>query len=134
MTSRVASVEDFVTPDDLVTRITRYWVTKDNMRQTWKTDKEEIRRYVYATDTSHTSNAQLPWKNKTTIPKLCQIMDNLYSNYTATMFPQRKNITWEANELDSDSKRKRDAIINYMLWAMEQPNFKAEMDKVILDY
>lgn len=134
MTSRVQTVEDIVSPDRLATKIAEDWITKDNMRQTWKMDKEEIRRYIYATDTSHTSNASLPWKNKTTIPKLCQIMDNLYSNYTATMFPQRKSITWEANELSSDSKKKRDAIVNYMIWAMEQPNFKAEMDKVILDY
>jgi hypothetical protein len=134
MTSRVQTVEDIVSPDNLATRISDMWITYDNMRQTWKTDKEEIRRYIYATDTSHTSNAQLPWKNKTTIPKTCQIMDNLYSNYTATMFPQRKSITWEANELSSDSKRKRDSIVNLAVWWMEQPQFKTEMDKVILDY
>ena len=134
MTSRVQTLEDIVSPDHLATKIAADWIFKDNMRATWKTDKEEIRRYIYATDTSHTSNASLPWKNKTTIPKLCQIMDNLYSNYTATMFPQRKSITWEANELSSDSKKKRDSIVNYMIWAMEQPGFKSEMDKIILDY
>src|SRR5688572_19146168 len=101
----------------MATRIAEDWITKDNARQTWKTDKEEIRRYIYATDTSHTSNASLPWKNKTTIPKLCQIRDNLYSNYSATMFPKRKSVIWEANEKDADSKRKRDAIANYMIWA-----------------
>src|SRR6266446_3799978 len=134
MTSRVLQVEDVVSPDRIATKIAKTWITFDNMRQVWKTDKEEIRRYVYATDTTHTSNSKLPWKNKTTIPKLCQIRDNLYSNYTATMFPQRKNIVWEANEKDADSKRKRDAIVNYMVWVMEQPSFKSEMDKVILDY
>ncbi len=134
MTNRVLQLDDIVSPDRMATRIAEDWITKDNMRQTWKTDKEEIRRYIYATDTSHTSNASLPWKNKTTIPKLCQIRDNLYSNYTATMFPKRKNVIWEANEKDADSKRKRDAIANYMVWAMEQPSFKAEMDKIILDY
>ena len=134
MTGRVQTVDDIINPDHLATKIAADWIVKDNMRQTWKTDKEEVRRYIYATDTSHTSNAQLPWKNKTTIPKSCQIMDNLYSNYTATLFPQRKNIAWEANELLSDSKKKRDSIINLAVWWMEQPQFKTEMDKVILDY
>ena len=104
------------------------------MRQVWKNDKEEVRRYVYATDTTQTTNATLPWKNKTTIPKLCQIRDNLYSNYTATLFPKRKWLVWEANERDAAQKDKRDAITNYMCWAIEQPSFKHEMDKIILDY
>lgn len=134
MTSRVLSVEDIVSPDRMATRIAEDWISKDNARQTWKTDIEEIRRYVFATDTSHTSSGATPWKNKTTIPKLCQIRDNLYSNYTATMFPKRKNIIWEANEKNADSKAKRDAITNYMIWVMEQPSFKHEMDKIILDY
>jgi len=90
---------------------------------------EEVRKYVYATDTTQTANWQLPWKNKTTVPKLCQIRDNLYSNYTATMFPQRKFVVWEAAEFDSNSVRKRDAITNYMSWAISQPAFKHEMTK-----
>src|SRR5882724_10205886 len=134
MTSRVLQVEDVVSPDRIATKIAKTWITFDNMRQVWKTDKEEIRRYVYATDTTHTSNSKLPWKNKTTIPKLCQIRDNLYSNYTATLFPQRKSIEWEANEEDSSSADKRDAIVNYMQWVMSQSQFKTEMDKIILDY
>ena len=134
MTSKVLMVDDVISPDRLATNITETWIDYDMKRQRKKIDWEEIRRYVYATDTSHTSNSSLPWKNKTTIPKLCQIRDNLYSNYTATMFPKRKNVEWDANEKDSDSKRKRDSITNYMAWAMDQPSFKAEMDKVILDY
>lgn len=62
-------------------------------------------------------------------------MDNLYANYIATMFPpQAKNVIWEANELSSASVQKRDAIENYMSWCMDQPSFKTEMDKLVLDY
>jgi len=51
------------------------------------------------------------------------------------MFPtQAKNVIWEANELDSASVQKRDAIENYMTWCMDQPNFKTEIDKLVLDY
>lgn len=134
MTGRVLEVENVVSPDRIATEIANKWITWNSLRQIKMNDWEEIRRYVYATDTSHTSNASLPWKNRTTIPKLCQIRDNLYSNYTATLFPNRVPIEWVANEKDADSKRKRDAITNYMQWVIEQPSFKAEMDKVILDY
>lgn len=134
MTGKVLDLCDIVTPDRKATQIVDYWLEWDMMRNMWKTSKEEIRAYVYATDTTTTTNSQLPWKNKTTIPKLCQIRDNLYSNYVATLFPQRKNVIWEANEMDSASVLKRDAITNYMSWVMTQDSFKHEIDKIILDY
>jgi hypothetical protein len=131
---KVLELESVLQPDQLATRLIEMWLEWDSMRNVWKRDKEEVRRYVYATDTTQTTNSQNPWKNKTTIPKLCQISDNLYSNYTATLFPQRKWLIWEANEADSNSKNKRDAITNYMSWVISQPMFKHELDKVILDY
>jgi len=121
-------------PDQLAIRITERFIEWDTMRQVKKNDWEEIRRYVYATDTTQTTNAQLPWKNKTTKPKMTHICDNLYSNYTATLFPKRKWLIWEANERDANSVQKRDAIINYMAWCIDQPSFKHELDKIILDY
>lgn len=134
MTGKVMSLYDIIEPDIRATRLTNEWIRLDMLRNAWKVDKEEIRRYVYATDTSQTTNSQLPWKNKTTIPKLCQIRDNLYSNYTATLFPQRKWFEWEAYEQSAASVSKRDAITNYMSWVVRQPSFKHEMDKIIMDY
>jgi hypothetical protein len=134
MTGKVLELENVLTPDRLATQLTERYVTWDGLRQIAKQDWEEIRRYVYATDTTQTTNNQLPWKNKTTVPKLCQIRDNLYANYTATLFPQRKWLIWEANEQDSNSVDKRDAITNYMSWVITQPGFKQEIDKLILDY
>jgi hypothetical protein len=134
MTGKVLELQNVIKPDMLATQITERFIQWDLLRNPWKVEKEEIRRYVYATDTTKTTNAQLPWKNKTTVPKLCQISDNLYSNYTATLFPQRKWLIWEANEKDSNSREKRDAIANYMQWVISQPSFKHEMDKIILDY
>jgi hypothetical protein len=134
MPSKVLELKDVLSPDRMATQISQDWITKNNLRRVKISDWEEVRRYVYATDTTQTTNASLPWKNKTTVPKLCQIRDNLYANYTATLFPQRKWLIWEANERDANSVRKRDAIVNYMSWAITQPSFKHEIDKVILDY
>lgn len=134
MTGQVLHLENIISPDLLATRLTERYMEWDVLRQVKKNDWEEIRRYVYATDTTQTTNSSLPWKNTTTIPKLCQIRDNLYSNYTATLFPKRKWLFWEANDQDSASRDKRDAITNYMSWCIEQPSFKKEIDKIILDY
>ena len=134
MVGKVIPLENVISPDLLATRITEKWVEWETLRRNKKNDWEEIRRYVYATDTTQTTNSKNPWKNKTTVPKLCQIRDNLYSNYTATIFPKRKWLIWEANEKDANEIAKRDAITNYMSWVIEQPTFKHEIDKIILDY
>jgi len=131
---KVLELHNVLTPDLLATRITEKWVEWETLRQNVKNNWEEIRRYVYATDTTWTTNASNPWKNKTVVPKLCQIRDNLYSNYTATLFPKRKWLAWEANERDANQVAKRDSITNYMQWVIEQPSFKHEVDKLILDY
>jgi hypothetical protein len=134
VTGKVLELANVLQPDMLATRLTERWVEWDTLRNVKKNDWEEVRRYVYATDTTQTTNNQLPWKNKTTVPKLCQIRDNLLANYMATEFPQRKWLEWEANERDSNSVRKRDAIVNYMTWVIEQPSFKHEIEKIMLDY
>lgn len=134
MTGKVMELKDVISPDMLATRLTERFIEWETLRQVKKNEWEEIRRYIYATDTSQTTNAALPWKNRTTIPKLCQIRDNLYSNYTATLFPKRKWLIWEANEKDSNSVAKRDSIVNYMAWCIDQPAFKHEIDKIIMDY
>jgi len=134
MTGTVLELSNIISAEQHAVQLTETWLTYDNMRNVWKNDKEEVRRYVYATDTRQTSNSRTPWKNSTTIPKLCQIRDNLYSNYTATLFPKRKWLIWEANESDANDVAKRDSIVNYMSWCIEQPNFKHEMDKIIQDY
>lgn len=134
MTGTVIPLENVISPDLLATKLTEKYIEWDTLRQVKKVDWEEVRRYVYATDTTQTSNSTNPWKNKTTMPKLCQIRDNLFANYVATLFPKRKWLEWEADDADSDSRMKRDAIVNYMSWAVEQPGFKPEIEKIIQDY
>ena len=136
MTSKGLMLEDVIFPDQLAIKITEKWLDWDSRRQLWKNDCEEVLRYVFATDTTHTSNSKNIWKNKTTIPKLCQTRDNLHANYVATLFPvnQRSWLTWEASEQDANSVRKRDAIVNYSEWSVEYPTFRSEIDKLILDF
>lgn len=132
--TKVLELDNVIQPDMMAVKITEKWIDWNSSRQHKLNQWEEIERYVYATDTNATTNSTLPWKNKTTIPKLCQIMDNLIANYMATMFPQRMNMVWEANEKQADSMRKRDAITNYMQWAVTHPSFREEMTKIVHDY
>jgi hypothetical protein len=106
----------------------------DSKRGNWLAEKAETQRYIYATDTTKTTNAQLPWKNKTTIPKLCQIRDNLFANYMAAMFPKNCWLYWHGDTLDDQTKKKSEAIESLMQNTLERPEFKSEIAKVVLDY
>ena len=98
--------------------------------QEWK----ELRDYVFATDTRTTSNSDLPWKNKTTLPKLCQIRDNLHSNYLSALFPNDEWLRWEAYSLADATKAKKTAIESYMGNKTRESHFRTEMSRLLLDY
>lgn len=135
MAGKVLDLKDIgIREDTLGCTIARFWTEWNTLRREKVNQWEEVRRYVYATDTTQTTNSQLPWKNKTTIPKLCQIRDNLYSNYVASLFPKRKWFIWDADEKDSSEASKRKAIESYISHVVSQPHFKDELEKLVLDY
>lgn len=134
MAGKTLQLDDIISKDQLACSIANKWQEWNTHRQEKLREWDEIRRYVYATDTSDTSNSSLPWKNKTTIPKLCQIRDNLYANYMATMYPKRRNIIWEGRTANDEDKMKSSAIKDYMNFVVEQPWFKDEVSKLVYDY
>lgn len=134
MAGDVLNLKDILIEDNLGCAIANHWQEWNMARQPKIRDWDEVRRYIYATDTSKTTNSTLPWKNKTTIPKLCQIRDNLYANYMASMFPKRKWLVWEGYDETSEAKSKREAIQNYMSWVIDYKEFKTEVSKLVLDY
>lgn len=134
MAGKVLFVEDFLKPDKMACKIAEHLVTWELLRQEKKNEWDETQQYIYATDTTKTANAKLPWSNKTTIPKLCQIRDNLYSNYMASMFPKRKWLTWEGENRADETIGKRQAIESYMAWAIDRNEFYDEVSKLVLDY
>lgn len=132
--ARVFDIDSAVTEDQLATRISQRYMQWEIFRQEKIKQWEELRRYVYATDTRTTTNSTLPWKNTTTIPKLCQIRDNLFSNYLASLFPKRKWLTWQGESKDANTRDKKEAITDYMKWVIDQEGFKKEIAKCVLDY
>lgn len=134
MTGKTLDILDIIEPDRLASTIANQYVEWDMYRQQWLAEKREIQSYIFATDTTKTSNAKLPWSNKTTIPKLCQIRDNLAANYMASMFPKRKWLNWEGAEEVDEDQDKKEAIESYMAWVVDRNEFYDEVLKLVLDY
>lgn len=134
MASKTLDLDTLLVPDQLGCAITHKYIAWEQARSVKLEEWKEIQQYIFATDTRKTTNATTPWKNTTTIPKLCQIRDNLYANYTAALFPKRKWLSWVGADKASSTRKKREAIEAYMSWVIEQDNFKKEIDKLVLDY
>jgi hypothetical protein len=134
MVGKTLLLEDVIDKDTLGCGIANMWTTWNQGRQVKMSEWQELRRYLYATDTKHTSNSKLPWTNSTTLPKLTQIRDNLYANYIATMFPKRRWLNWEGEQAVDEAEGKVESIKDYMMWAANQRQFKEEIKKLVLDY
>ena len=114
MVGTVLEIDTIMKPDWLGNHIGEQYSEWDSLRTKWLEDKLELTNYLYATDTRTTSNATLPWKNSTTLPKLTQIMDNLHANYLSTLFPNNDWLRWEGDDEDSETEQKAQTIVNYM--------------------
>jgi hypothetical protein len=126
--------KQFANPQALANNISQNYVIWKNARVKWEEEKKEIREYVFARDTTTTSNQSLPWKNKTTVPKLCQIRDNLHANYMAAMFSREDWFDWMPGDQQAATKKKADAIKTYMKAKLRASDFRAEVSKLVYDY
>lgn len=120
--------------DNLAKYIGHTWHTYHSGRNAKISEWKELRNYIFATDTTTTTNKSLPWKNSTTIPKLCQIRDNLHSNYLSALFPNDDWLTWVAYNPSAARKAKRDAIQSYMSNKTREGGFRRIASQLLYDY
>ena len=132
--NRTLDLADITSPHQLASKIANQYVEWESMRNPWLGEKNEIREYIFATDTSGTSNQSLPWKNSVHVPKLCQIHDNLGANYMAALFPNDSPIKWEGDDETSEAKTKREIITAYMANKLRMSKYRSTVQQLIDDY
>ena len=134
MPKRVLNLPEFLEPDSLACQLSIAYDRWVQARRKKEAQWAELRNYIFATDTSTTTNAALPWKNSTTRPKLCQLRDNLHANYMAALFPNEDWFTWVAADRESATKQKADVIKTYMKNKLNLSKFKQEVSKLVYDF
>lgn len=130
----VAEVRSIVDTHILADNIAGLWSSWSESRRPWLDQQLELRNYLFATDTSSTANAMLPWKNSTTRPKLTQIRDNLHANYQSALFPNDNWLDWEGANDDSVTEQKQKAIRAYMSNKVREGGFMLTISDLLLDY
>lgn len=134
MAGRVAQIREIINQENLAKQLSSLYNTFWIQRSEWEEEKRELRNYLFATDTTKTTNSKLPWKNKTTLPKLTQIRDNLHANYMDAVFPNDDWLRWEGYSEDSVVKEKRIAIEAYMKNKLRSSNFRETVSQLLYDY
>ncbi len=134
MAGKVLEIQNILTRDRLAVEISNRYQDWEMQRNSWLEEKKEIRNYVFATDTTKTTNSKLPWKNKTTIPKICQIRDNLHANYLSALFPNDDWMRWEGYDEESETVSKRKAIQAFISNKLRESNFRTTISQLLYDY
>ena len=134
MTKKALEVTKIMNRDSLAKYISQTWENYHSQMYPKIDEWKELRNYLFATDTTTTSNSTLPWKNSTTLPKLCQIRDNLHSNYISALFPNDQWLKWEGYSKDDSTKKKARSIEAYMSNKTRESHFRTEMSKLVYDY
>lgn len=114
--------------------VSNLWTTYNNQRQPKLATWGETDQYIYATDTTQTSNAKLPWTHNTTTPKLTQIRDNLHANYLSALFPNDKWMSWLAYTQDAAKKQTSKTILGYMENKLREGKFRNTASSLLYDY
>jgi len=134
MSSKPLEVRKDFQGDQIAEYIANTWHTYNTQRNAKIAEWRELQRYVFATDTTTTTNSTLPWKNSTTLPKLCQIRDNLHSNYVSALFPNDDWLKWEAYSKNDATKEKVEAIESYMGNKTREGGFRTTTSRLLYDY
>jgi hypothetical protein len=134
MAGKVAQFRELLNRDNLARQLgglyNTWWLQRNVKEMEWR----ELRNYLFATDTTKTTNSKLPWKNKTTLPKLTQIRDNLHANYMDALFPNDNWMKWEGYNLEASTHDKRRAIEAYMKTKCRESGFRETVSQLVFDY
>lgn len=135
MSERVLQLNKLLTTEDeLAVQISQSWNTWRNQMANKRAEWQELDAYIFATDTTTTTSGSLPWKNSTTLPKICQIRDNLHSNYMAALFPNDKWLTWVAHTKDAAKHDISRGLTGYMANKTREGGFKTTVSRLVYDY
>lgn len=135
MRNKVQEVKNVISTDEaLATAIGEMFQKFSTLMAKKRADWVELRNYIFATDTRSTANAANGWQNSTTIPKLCQIRDNLHANYMTALYPNDEFIQWEALDQQALNSDKANVVKMYVRNKLVLGKFRETLSKLVYDY
>ena len=134
VSKKVQEVNGILQPDDLAAFVSAKYIQWRGDCMKWLDQSKELRNYLFQTSTADTTNAKLPWKNSTSVPKLAQLRDSLHANYFAALFPHDSWFKWEAGSKNAADRETARIIEGYMKQKIRESGFKQAISKALYDY
>lgn len=136
MTKKVLEIQGILkgNSNDLAERLVAVYEKWRIQKLQKETEWKELQKYIFATDTSTTTNSTLPWRNSTTIPKLAQIRDNLHANYMDALFPNEEWLVWDGDDAEAVEKEKRRIIEVYVKNKAKSSGIRETISDLVYDY
>lgn len=121
-------------PEELAIKISELWNRWKDDSKAWELEATDIRNTVFASTIDTTTNDSNPFLNRTTVPKLAQIYDNLIANYDASLFPNNDWFMFEATSRESAMVDKKHKVRDYIKTKTRQLRFRTFMRQVLADW
>ncbi len=100
----------------------------------WEAESTDVRNTIFASSIDTTTNQDNPFHNRTTIPKLAQIHDNLVANYDASLFPSMDWFIFESESKDALVSNKKKKIRTYLKSKIRQQKFRTKIRELLSDW
>jgi hypothetical protein len=133
-TDAVVELRGLVNPDKEADWVANLWTTYHHQRAPKVAMWSELDKYIFATDTSTTTNQSQEWTHTVTVPKLTNIRDNLHANYLSSLFPNDKWLTWVAYSRDAAKRETAKTITAYMENKTREGGFVGTVSSLLYDY
>lgn len=123
-------------PPALAAEVFGFWKQYNDLRQKQLQDWSDVRKYVFATDTTHTTAQTSPWRNKTTRNKLCRLYDMLITQYSRHLMPNEDFFRWYADKSAGVPDQIASAITHYMRQKVRSKfvRFKQFVAECLMDF
>ncbi len=119
--------------DGIARHVVSTWDRLNDDRYEWLKLGKDARAFLFQKDTNDTSVGQtLPWKNKTSVPKLTQISDNLNAQYMKGLIPNETWFRWKGRT--EEDQQKASIIQQYFSTKLNTPQFRLELSKIVRDW
>lgn len=137
MTNKVIEIEKILNDTEgdqmareLAAKYSALRIQKDVAEQEWL----EVRNYIFATDTTTTTNKDNGHSNSTTIPKIAQIRDILHTMIMDALFPNEEWLIWDGDDETSVEKEKRRIIEAYTKNKAHSSDIRSVFSNLVYDY
>lgn len=107
MTIRTLTVDDLASSEDMAAQVSGFWDVHQTQRLNQVYQWDELRQYIYATDTDSSSGVNNDWKNRTVRPKLTWIYDKMLTSYIQKLMPNDQFFRWKSSGKDENKETAR---------------------------